>query len=842
MGRNKKQSKQVETNKICEENNNFVPYNILEELKKDNIAFSNHIYREKYASEEEEGDDWTQPVNPQTKEEIELRRKELELQERLIRLKEEELKKESSSYEETLLELINKHEGNEEKALQERLKLLKDQGHDDEKIKEIIAKEAQDIDKNRKSDRDWQEKQSKKEAEENRKQEIANMAAHQRAFAHVGDAYNKYLGKYVNWAGDKIGLTFGWLMVVFIIFLIIFGSTFAIYKTHENSCSDLRETSGWGNFLSIWVPVGQSEFARCIQTKFWSSVGNFFKNLNFIAPLTRIFNEQVNIATGGLYYAQVDKNAREPTGLFIKDIDVQARYYTDEAITIAATIEIKTINSKINGIVQGFLDNYIACHQIYPTTGGFNIDQYTSERFLCTFEPDTLSKTGDVSFTITSDFGSKNIAYLRPMIIKRTSWDKYTPEQKSKAKSLSESNSLKDSNSPMRIGGKIGNDGNIVLINDYSDTSSSTFPFSLSLQSGERNDGWTNGKVRRINKLFIVLPFGVELNPDLISNEQSKEFTACRGYTFEKLNSCNEIKQHIDDDSYSEFLCEENENIYLLKQGNQNTNIASFDDHTTIHCILKTDNEKLFTNSDGENIARVENKGIKIYSDFQYNVERILKLNVIRRFQDSKRGFVVQSCSDEIKKDLSKNKHEEITIQTKDNYGSKYQTTFNKVISLDTEITQKERVVYEALMTSITEKYSNFAPNKIIFSSNINYNNNMDYPVPTSGTTHREGYFLTGCLLIGQQNVVDNIEKDIGCLVPKLKKLMQQHNNDIDKVLSGYYTEATTKITGETQEVYSQKALKSDYNKWLYNLCDKSTWKETKDETYQSSTPTAQQT
>lgn len=713
----------------------------------------------------------------------------------------------------SLRALIEKHNGNEDLALEERRKFLTNNNHDEEAANEIILKEAQKIEDERKSDRKWERKQDKQEARENRRQELANMAPIQRAFAQVGNAIGKPLG----FVGDKVGVVLGWFLFIAIVLLIIFSGTLAVYNSHKDACVDLREDSGWGNLFSIWF--SQSDFAKCIRVRFGRSLTNLAENLNFIAPISRIFDEQVNIATGGLYYAQVDRNARQPTGIFIENIDTQTRYYADEPITIAANINIKTINSEINGVIQGFLDNAIPCHQLYPINGFFKINQDTSERFLCTFEPNTIRRNGDVPFKIISDFNSKNIAYLRPMIIKRSVWDKYTPEQKSRARSLSETNSLRDSNSPMRIGGKIGNDGNIVLINDYSETTSSTFPFSLSLQSGERNDGWTNGKVRRINNLFIVLPFGIELNPDHITNQESKEFIACRGYTFEKLGSCEEIKEYIDDDSYSEFLCEEKENIYKLNQERPNMNIREFDNHVTLHCVLKTENEKLFTNIEGEKTARVDNQGIKVYSDFQYNVERIFALNVIRRFQEVKRGFITQSCPTTITEPIKSIDNTEINTVTKTNYGSKYQSTFNRIISLDTEITQNKRVIYEALMASITEKYSDFDPVEVSMSYDYTTYSDPHNMMPSQSSMTSYGHFLTGCSLIGQSFVIDNEERDIRCLLDNLKRQMTENNENIEKVLSNYYESAKTIINNQEENIYTERALKSDFNRWLFNLC-----------------------
>lgn len=828
--------------------NTNLPKEILAELKKDNIAFSKHIYREKYASEEnDEEDAWDSVTSDDnlkkqqklSEEDLKLKREEIELQKRQLEAEEKyreeerkrielekqgitEQKQTEKEEQNSLKNLIEKHNGNEDSALQERIKFLKNQGHDDGKIKDILESETNKIQEEKDSNNAWEQKRENEQAKNNRRQEIANISAIQKPFAHAADVYDKVLGRHLAWAGDKAAYGIGWILLVIILIGIYFGLTFAVYTSYSEQCSDLRQDSGFIHLMS--TPFSQSEFAKCVRTKFWDGTWEFIKTLNFVAPIVKLFQQQVNYATGGLYYAQVDQNAKEPTGLFIKNINKQDKYYTDEPITVSADIEIKTINSQINGFVSGYMVG-LTCDELYPQNGIISVDQDTTEKFICTYNPNSLSKTKDQVFEIIASFNSKNIAYMRPTFTKRTAWNQYTDAQKKSEKLKSLSNSFKDSNAPMRIAGEVGTDtDDIILINDYSESQNKvTFPIGISLLTGDTNNGWTEGKVKRINQLFFILPAGITMQSDAMGGNSEKEFKACRGYTFEKIGSCSDLKNKINDKTYGEFLCEENENIYSLVQDSKSLHIKSFDEHFTFNCLLETDKDELFKNQNGEDIAKTNEKGIKIFSDFQYTVEKDMKLNVLRRFKSQDKGLTTYSCPADYETKFKNINPIELDLREK--YSQQYQNLFEKYMSRNDDISQKDFITYEALAASITNKYSQFNIKEIVVDSS-----NLETSVPGVPSTTMYRSYLTGCLLMNS-NSIDGEEKDIECLFTKLSSLMKENGNDPKKSLSAYYAlQSTNDDDKDKNKVYNEYATIDDYNKWLYTLCDKSDW-EVKSET-----------
>jgi hypothetical protein len=641
----------------------------------------------------------------------------------------------------------------------------------------------------------------------------------------------------LTWPVRLLWNLFVFLGVYFLlIFLIIFLSNWFgayLYGNQATKCVDYIKDPAVPGLAGSYFTFNGVYFKNpglfsCVFSQWFKPIQINFKNFGITKKIAELMDEQIYAATNEYYFTKVDENAEE-VGVFIENFDIENEYYADQAISVMVDLKVKTLGDTISGSAVCDINN-APVDLMYPDNGRFTADKTTMATLGCVFDKNRFD-AGTKALKFTAQFKFNNFAYMVPTFIKRSVYKGMTPTQKQDVESKAGENILKTSNTPVKIGGRIGaEDSNLIIIEDNpiltnTDTSTTegngvassvSFDVIQNIKFGimfESNSWTSTGKVREMDKVVIILPTALQLSTE--KNKGNDEIESCGGYTFKIGENCNGLKEYLGTDDY-DYICSSGQTAYMLDQSGSNAKINEFDTTKTIHCWLKSNREELFKDDNGNDVG-VRALAAKIFSTYKYEISESKSLNIVKKIQVGYSRLSKEECSESLLYSIGK--PYDIATDTISNYADRFQGKVKGYTKKEAYLpTGFDKVQIEALVAAISKKYSGFN----VTSKEQDKNNNgiLDY--------------LTGCWKLKDPNnvMMDNHDADIMCLLDFFKPKLDA-NKDIKAALDEYYKSRTSE--DGTSNTYSEekKATIEDYHAWIKILC--------KDKTniYNTASPTA---
>ncbi|MFT4343153.1 MAG: hypothetical protein ACMXYE_00225 [Candidatus Woesearchaeota archaeon] len=549
------------------------------------------------------------------------------------------------------------------------------------------------------------------------------------------------------------------------IITVLFIALLFTYSVHAEKCDEFRtpQAQGWA---ALAADYGNRDFRSCIWTNVKISVGIQLERFDVTNVIMNLLNEQVYRATGDMLYNVVDENQQTPTGVFIEDINLRERYYNDEPITFAATLNVRTIGDRINGTVIADI-NGLQPDEINPPGGIFSIDESRGERILVTFNPNRFQRGGVFDLKIATYYDFISYAYMVPTFIKASTWYGLTQQQQNEVRNQDVA-ILRGANTPMQIGGQVNTGDRINIIEDSQVVSPGTIEFTIHADAQSRRSQWTNGRVNTVHEFVMILPEPIRLRGD---SEQT--FRGCGGYSITKHNSCNEINLG---ENYAERLgCQETDNIYSINTEQNRNTFSEINTFLSFQCPIDLDVEKLFS-ADNEQIGVMQH-AIKVASSYKYEVSRIQKINILNRprTDDTTQTPITHVCSN-IQQEKAQ-ESEPLSEEQKTAY-ARYSHLMNVVLNRET-MPQLQRNEFMAMGFAISEAYNNF----------------------------EDGRQLVGCGI----SETTTAENDIRCMVTQLN----QFQTTLPEVRLQQYYEALA-----NQYPEERRAGEENIHQWLRAVCD----------------------
>jgi hypothetical protein len=604
------------------------------------------------------------------------------------------------------------------------------------------------------------------------------------------------MGKGLKNAGERT-ISTGWQIIKGLIFLaiiliILFMAGLMLYSAQAQNCAEFREPGlqGWG---ALRADYGNPEFRSCAFDNIFSTIGITFQkqviDKDISVHIMDFINQQVYRATGDYYYSNVDQN-REPVGVFIESLSLNDRYYTDEATSISADINVKTFNERLTGELNCFIDNRLHDYMT-PSDGKIAVEQSTPINIQCGFEKDRFLDSGRKKLEIKTLFEFATFAYMSPSVIRQSVWQNLTDTQRKNVNVAVDNSLLRTTNAPVQIGGQLGSiENSIVIINDRPDSlNQKEVPFGMTIIANNQKTTWDEGEIKSIKNLIITIPNNFKLREEEIYSDNLIQ--SCVGYIFKKSEDCNILNEYLDDEQDYRYLCMEGDRIYILDQSGSNPKLENIKTFRTLQCTLEADVEEIFKGDNSEQLG-FNQIGIKIYTDYEYTVNRISYLNFIKRTTLSHEQLKTYTCTGVIQE--SANKSTKINEERIDKY-KKIQNTYRRHLPLS--MPESEKVRLEAMIAAITYKFSGLEATN---QNDLNNNGIIDY--------------LTGCLGTTSLEVRDNHDRQIQCLISELNDILRINVFNIEKTFETYYN--------RKEDFYEtdKQANIQDYYDWLGVLCN----------------------
>jgi len=665
-----------------------------------------------------------------------------------------------------------------------------------------------------------------KRAEEERERKLANMDAYNRKKTEVLDRLSQTsiakgfrAVRGANQAARSAGRDVArggvaiikFIFFVTLIIIVIIASLVGLYSAQGSNCVEYR-TPGLQGWDAIWADYLTWDFTKCVFGNLFIDIGDVLEEIDIADAIIETMDQQVYRATGDYYYTDPEQNS-EPMGVFIEELNVKDKYYTDQSISVSAKLRVKTIGDKIDGIFTCDIDGIIY-DQITPSTGVFSINKEKTQKVVCGWKPDTFTKTDNSKdFELTTVYDFETFAYTAPSVVKSEVWDNLTPEQKSKIRTYSDGPTLKTNVAPMQIGGELESvdDNKVVIIETgehalrtaISDTEGNLndidlheIPLGITFHADKGKKTWDNGRVNEIKKFVVVMPSGLQLREE--TGSEGTSVTSCFGYTFTKSESCGDISTYLGDEEDYEFLCSDGDIIYTLDQTGDNQKIRDIDNFKTIECTLTSSSQSFFQDQASQDVGG-KLIAIKMFATYEYEVTKESGLNVVRRTQYEYDDLKTYKCSGEIEDFAEKGIG--VTQTIRDDYKVKYQTKFRKYLPSASEM---EKIRIEALMAAIAEKFAGMT------APEDDENGILDY--------------ITG--YNKKSRIAEKHDKELEGLSNKLQEILLDNRKDINKTLAVYYNKTNQDYKdaiGEDLYTADTQASPQDYYNWLGTLCEETT-------------------
>ena len=300
--------------------------------------------------------------------------------------------------------------------------------------------------------------------------------------------------------------------------------------------------------------------------------------------------ERLELATGGLYRGNVEKNKYEQLGVYIDNVRAaDPKFYTTEDITIWGSVKSKTLSDavkvKFNCTRVETEDNKIkhySAKDVYPDSNKpFSIFNFEERDFQCVFNPTTA---GSHTITLSAEYNFVTDSYHKTYFIDRDTYRSMVREKIDPFSNfgITDTNPVTTyTNGPVEIGMNIQNLVSVVKRPEAQEGSSSS-PEDLTphltilgvtlSNRGEIPEegnviGTYEGRIKDITELVILLPKGVEMSEITKTNDGSEQGTGqydCRPVHFKDykvgncISSCTENKDSCRKDCSNDNKCKNN--------------------------------------------------------------------------------------------------------------------------------------------------------------------------------------------------------------------------------------------------------------------------------------------
>lgn len=285
--------------------------------------------------------------------------------------------------------------------------------------------------------------------------------------------------------------------------------------------------------------------------------------------VSNLWKEQINIATGGEYYAgQVEETKNKPVGVFIEDFkaadpeiyegqrtvfwaDIHAVTLADKNVTIHSSCRA---DSTKTGVTEGKID--------HPD---ISIELVGTETVQCTFDKGLEQGSRTVNFSAEFDFTTDS--YINAYFIERDRLVALSAEGK---------DPLQQYPVPTKNPVSVYTNGPIEIGMDLQSPIAVSTVQPMPILGVSLKPAW-KGKVSKLKKVIIYVPDGILIDTDscdhsiISTNEEPRT-----GYKEYKLSSLDPINQRIKDTPVQSFKCRLKANDFsVLKEGGRSVPLAA---------------------------------------------------------------------------------------------------------------------------------------------------------------------------------------------------------------------------------------------------------------------------
>ncbi len=275
----------------------------------------------------------------------------------------------------------------------------------------------------------------------------------------------------------------------------------------------------------------------------------------FTSKAIDFFTKQVDLATGGLYRSQVEKNQYEPLGVYFTNVKAsQPKFYSDEQITVWATLKSKTLSDPVTVNFtcyrwrNGERFKAQTDDPIVPKNP-FIVFTYEEKDVECTFAPNKLD-AGTNIVTLAATYNFDTSGYKKTYFIDKEKLRAMTRENLDPLKEFGITDrdpALVHTNGPVEIAMDMKS---LVSVGD----DASSYPNigimlrnreKITDKSGKPYGEW-KGKIKKINELTVIVPNGVEIDANncrpipfiKITNVETHCSSACNSVANIGYESC----------------------------------------------------------------------------------------------------------------------------------------------------------------------------------------------------------------------------------------------------------------------------------------------------------------
>jgi len=340
------------------------------------------------------------------------------------------------------------------------------------------------------------------------------------------------------------------LILKFIPIFLIFVIFYCYYKTES--------TFALGAFIILVIVflifsvnaygygTGDLQYESLEGAAYTEFLNKFYSNIrNIGAGIRENIELRLENATGGFYRSKVENNQYEPLGVYFSDVKAsQPRFYTDEAVTLWATISSKTLSDPV--IVNftcfrwesgklGSLERKQATDntKIVPNNP-FRIYSLEDTDVECTFNQatDDRLKAGTNLITLSADYNFETSAYQKAYFMDR---ERQRSMIKENLEPLKEFGITDKTPATVYTNGPVGIAVDIQPLISVSDDKVSAPVLGVLLKNRNMITnraglplGEWEGKIKNIKELVVVLPKGVTIEkPEECKPLPFKPFSGC---------------------------------------------------------------------------------------------------------------------------------------------------------------------------------------------------------------------------------------------------------------------------------------------------------------------------
>ncbi|MFP4111661.1 MAG: hypothetical protein ACLFUO_01545 [Candidatus Woesearchaeota archaeon] len=352
----------------------------------------------------------------------------------------------------------------------------------------------------------------------------------------------------------------------------------------------------------------------------WEAKDDFLKNTE------GEWEKQMAFATGQSYESEVDANSGTDLGVRILEIDHDASYKYDEAVTVWARVHVGSLGDGYTNVISEcyLQDPNDKDKKIYGATNPDSFSVYREEDvdIRCTFEPGALQKERNkMVFSLKYNFSTK--AYLKTSFMQGTTMRNLMTTNPEIFDEYGADPIAKNSDGPISIG--MGASSYPVPIGNLE-----VLP-TLGFTITDRGEG----KIERINYFEVMIPQSLSINCD--SNKQLEEINAENGLKTYRMSVAG--LQNMNDNIESDVNTYKAENIKCqIDSPNPRMLFSGFSYFTPVKRSVFADINYTYIVEESEYLVVNENEGFvvsfKAGNDYGNKITRAAEVECIGNYYD----------------------------------------------------------------------------------------------------------------------------------------------------------------------------------------------------------------